>query len=205
MSEKRGSRSKVQRVIDEYELTGMGERLEAYWTGESGDQYSLRELADVFNHAVLRAALERTDTSPLEGEVENTYRLLTDDAVSSGVRTETENALARDGIDVAELKRDFVTHQAIHSYLTKYRDVVYESETDETDQIEKGAETVRRLQNRTAAVTETTLENLENTERIAVGDIDVFVDVRVLCDTCEQSYTVADLLEDGGCACARSN
>jgi hypothetical protein len=191
-------------VIDEYELAGMGEQLEAYWTGDGEDEYSLRELADVFNRAVLRAALDRAGESPLEGEVENTYRLLTDDSVSSGVRTETRNALARDGVDVEELDDDFVTHQAIHTYLTKHRGVTYESSTDETDQVEKGGETIRRLQTRTAAVAETTLGNLENTDRITLGDFDVIVDVRVLCDTCGRSYTVDEVLEGGGCACSRS-
>ncbi|WP_327053869.1 rod-determining factor RdfA [Halomicrococcus gelatinilyticus] len=204
MGETSGPRSKVQRVIDEYELTGMGEQLEAYWTGDGEVEYSLRELADVFNRAVLRAALDRAGASPLEGEVENTYRLLTDDSVSSGVRTETRNALARDGVAVEELEDDFVTHQAVHTYLTKHRGVEYESGGDETDQVEKGAETIQRLRSRTSAVAETTLENLESTDRIALGDFDVFVDVRVLCDTCGRSYTVDDLLEDGGCACAES-
>ncbi|RBI59235.1 hypothetical protein DMJ13_24030 [halophilic archaeon] len=204
MGENSGTRSKVQRVIDEYELAGMGEQLEAYWTGDDEEEYSLRELADVFNRAVLRAALDRAGASPLEGEVENTYRLLTDDSVSSGVRTETRNALARDGVAVEELEDDFVTHQAIHTYLTKHRGVSYESSADETDQVEKGAETVQRLRTRTAAVTETTLENLETTDRITLGDFDVIVDVRVLCDTCGRSYTVDELLEDGGCACPRS-
>ena len=201
MTERSGTRSKVQRVIDEYELAGMGEQLESYWTGDDEDQYSLRELADVFNRAVLRAALDQAGASPLEGEVENTYRLLTDDSVSSGVRTETKNALARDGVDVDELEDDFVTHQAIHTYLTKHRGVNYESSADETDQVEKGAETIQRLRTRTSAVTETTLENLASTDRITLGDFDVLVDVRVLCDTCGRSYTADELLENGGCAC----
>ncbi|WP_433627707.1 rod-determining factor RdfA [Halomicrococcus sp. NG-SE-24] len=204
MSKNSGTRSKVQRVIDEYELAGMGEQLEAYWTGNDEEEYSLRELADVFNRAVLRAALDQAGASPLEGEVENTYRLLTDDSVSSGVRTETRNALARDGVAVEELEDDFVTHQAIHTYLTKHRGVSYESNADETDQVEKSAETVQRLRTRTAAVTETTLENLETTDRITLGDFDVIVDVRVLCDTCGQSYTVDEILKDGGCGCPPS-
>jgi len=202
MSDTSGPRSKVQRVIDKYELTGMGEQLEAYWTGDGEDEHSLRELADVFNRAVLRAALDRAGASPLEGEVENTYRLLADDSVSSGVRTETRNALARDGVAADELEDDFVTHQAIHTYLTKHRGVEYESGGGETDQVEKGAETIQRLRSRTSAVAETTLGNLESTDRITLGDFDVFVDVRVLCDTCGRSYTVDELLEDEGCACS---
>ncbi|SIR64560.1 hypothetical protein SAMN05421858_3093 [Haladaptatus litoreus] len=196
--------SKVERVISDYQLDDMGETLETYWTGEADEQYSLRELADFFNRAVLRTALEQANASLLSGEVENTYRLLTDTTVSSGIRAETENSLAREGIDVERLKRDFVSHQAIHTYLTKYRDVSHESETDDAEtHREKATDTIRRLQNRTVAVTETTLENLRNTERIALSDFDVLSDVRVVCNSCGRSYPVDDLLEAGGCECER--
>ncbi|MFB9808916.1 rod-determining factor RdfA [Haladaptatus pallidirubidus] len=49
----RETTSKVERVIREYGLGDMGETLEAYWTGETEEQYSLRDLADFFNQAVL--------------------------------------------------------------------------------------------------------------------------------------------------------
>ena len=184
MSNSSGTQTKVQRIINKYELTGMGNQLEAYWVGDDDDQYSLRELADLFNRTVLSSALDQANASPLNGEVENIYRLLTDESVSSGVQTETKNALARDGIDVDELKKDFITHQTIHTYLTKHRDVNYESNVDRADPIEKGAEIIQRMGSRTSAVTDTTLKNLDNTGRITLGDFDVLVDVRVLCNTC---------------------
>ncbi|WP_227356409.1 rod-determining factor RdfA [Haladaptatus salinisoli] len=205
MSDNRSSRktSKVQRVIDEYGLAGLGDRLEAHWLGDDDEQYSLRQLADLFNQEVLRAALTNAGVSTLDGEIENTHRLLTSDDVSSGVRTETENALKRDGIDIERLKQDFVSHQAVHTYLTKYRSVSYQSQADEpAAQLEKGASTIQRLRNRTAAVTETTLDNLRNTDRITLGDFELFVDLRVVCNTCGQSYAVDELLREGGCDCA---
>ncbi|MFH5801313.1 rod-determining factor RdfA [Haladaptatus sp. CMAA 1911] len=205
MSRNSATQSKVQRVINEYELTGMGERLEADWTGEDGNQFSLRDLADVFNRAVLSAALEQAGVASLDGEVENTYRLLTDDSVSRGVRIETKNSLAREGISIEEIEKDFVTHQAIHTYLTKHRGVKYESGETETDQVKKSGETIQRLRTKIGAVTETTLTNLVNTDRLTLGDFDVFVDIRVLCDTCGQSYTVENLLENGGCECEPSD
>ncbi|WP_458209221.1 rod-determining factor RdfA [Haladaptatus sp. NG-SE-30] len=199
----RGQRtSKVGRLIEEYDLTGLGETLESYWTGESEERYSLRQLAEFFNQELLRAVLNREDVSTLEGEVQNTYHLLTDDDISSGVRIETRSSLTRQGVDVDRLERDFVSHQAIHTYLTKYRDASHESNASErTSQLEKGSETIRRLQNRTAAVTETTLENLRNTDRIDLGEFDVFVETRVVCRSCNQSYSVESLLESGGCDC----
>ncbi|WP_049972287.1 rod-determining factor RdfA [Haladaptatus cibarius] len=196
--------SKIERIIRKYELDGMGERLETYWTDEGDEQRSLRNLADFFNQEVLRVELDQQNASLLEGEIENTYRLLTDETVSSGVRTETENSLARDGIDVEQLEKDFVSHQAIYTYLTKYREVSHESKADDAQtQVEKGADTIRRLQNRAIAVAETTLTNLRNTDRIELADFDVISDIRVVCNECGQSYSIDDLFDSGGCECMR--
>lgn len=207
MSENQNTRrtSKVQRVINEYELDTLGDTLEAYWIGDGEDQYSLRQLADMFNQEVLRSALTNVGVSTLDGEVENTYRLLTSDEVSSGIRTETENSLEREGLDITKLKRDFVSHQAIHTYLTKYRSVDYPSEEEATTRLEKDTETIQRLRSRTTAVTETTLENLKKSDELTLGDFELFVDMRVSCNTCGRSYSVDDLLQNGGCDCQTEN
>jgi len=93
---------KVSRVVAEFGLTDIEEELVARRTSEE-NPLSLRDLAAFFNRRVLRAAMEKAKMDPLEGEVENTYRLLTKDDVSSGVRTETKKKLQRNGIDVDRL------------------------------------------------------------------------------------------------------
>lgn len=192
-------RSKVERVIREYDLDGLNDELVARWTGERGERTSLRDLADLMNERTLRAAMEAAGMNPLDGEAANTYRLLTDDDVSSGVRTDTESSLERAGIDVGKIQRDFVSHQAVHTYLTKYRDV--ERPDEQRDQTEKTMEVIQRLDSRLAAVTEKNLQNLRNTERITLGEFDVLTSVQVFCEDCETQYDVADLLTDGGCRC----
>lgn len=192
-------RSKVGRLIRTYELDGMSEDLEARWLGTGETQNSLRELADYFNHRLLRAVMNEAGMSPLEGEAENAYRLLTDD-VSAGIRIQTRKRFEREGVDVDQLERDFVSHQAIHTYLTKYRNVQKDEATDE-NRIEKSAETVQRLKNRLTAVTDNTLDSLQETDRITTGDIDVSVDVRAFCHGCGRQYEVRELLEAEGCDC----
>lgn len=194
-------RSKVGRLIAEHDLEGMGRRLEGRWTGESGEKHSLRDLADFFNQHLLRAVMEDAGRRPLDGEIENLYRLLTDEAVSGGVRTEARHSLERDGIDVDALESSFVSHQAIHTYLTKYRGASHDAE--DRDQLEKDRETVRRLVSRTATVTESTLERLRDTDRVTLGDFDVLVDLRVLCSDCGAAFDVTELLDAGGCECER--
>ncbi|MFD1514191.1 rod-determining factor RdfA [Halomarina rubra] len=195
------SSSKVARLIEAYDLgSSFGAHLEARWTAEGDDRLSLRDLADRFNRELLRSALEDAGESPIDGEVENLYRLLTDDEVSSGVQTEASARLERTGVDVDQLERDFVTYQAIRSYLTKYRDAEYSEPSDE-DRPEKVRQTVQRLQSRTQSVTERSLGQLREADHLTLGEFRLFVDVDVLCEDCGAQYGVAELLERGGCDC----
>ena len=196
-SERRG---KVKRVIDEYGLDGMGERLARRWRGDDGPRHSLRELADEFNREVLAAAMEKAELRPLDGEVQNLYRLLTDDEVSGGQRAQAEVKLERNEIDPDDLTRDFVSHQAIHTYLTKHRGVEL-PEDDGEDRSRRKAETIQRTRGRLQSVTESALEALLTDEELVLGDFDVLVPVQVYCEDCDRQFDVADLLERGGCDC----
>lgn len=201
-SESAGShrRSKVGRVIADRELDGLGEELERYWTGEGDQRRSLRELADYFNKRVLRSAMTDADMEILDGEVENFYELLTDDGITGGMRVQTERRLERRGIDPDRLTQDFVSHQAVYTYLTKYRDVERQSDEPES-KIENARQTVEQLRNRIQAVTRTSVKSLRNAGTLSIGDFNVFVDVRIMCTGCHTQYTINELLDEGGCQC----
>jgi len=119
--------SKVARLLSEYGLEGLGEELEDRWTGDGVERTSLRDLADYFNKRLLERALIDAGMSALDSDVSTTYRDLTDDDVSTGVRTDTRTRLDSNGIDVDDLESDFVSYQAIRSYLTEYRGAEYRS------------------------------------------------------------------------------
>ena len=188
--------SKLARVIAKYDLDGIGDALENQWTAEE-NRRSLRELADWFNQQVLQASMEAVGRNPLEGEVENIYRLLGDDA-SSGSKVQTRKRLERHGVDVDTVTDDFVSHQAVHTYLTKYRQASHTPKV-ETAPIERRLETIQRLQSRIAAVTETTIDQLEAAGEVETHNVDVFIDVRVLCRESGTQYALRDFLENGGC------
>jgi len=194
---------KVSRVVEEFGLTGIEEELVARRTSEE-NPLSLRDLAAFFNRRVLRAAMEKARMDPLEGEVENTYRLLTEDDVSSGVRTETEKKLQRNGIDVDRLTSSFVTYQAIRSYLKEERKIDTDRPSDE-DPIDRVAQSVERLRNRTTTVTEEKLGQLRRSGNLPVGEFRVLLDLRVFCEDCGSQYEFEELLENDGCNCAGSN
>lgn len=194
-----GAAGKVARVIDKYSLAGLGDELERRWLGDYGERESLRSLADRFNRAVLTQALEDAGASPLEGEVANTYRLLRGDSDTAGKRTEARRQLKRKDIDIDALESDFVSHQAVHTYLREHRGA--ELETEDQDRVEKEMRTIRQLQGRTAAVTENGLERLRNDDELSLGEFEVFTNVQVYCGDCNTQYDAVELIQRGGCDC----
>lgn len=191
--------SKISRVIGKYGLDDLPNELEMHWTGETEPQRSLRELETMFNHRVLAAAMTDAGLSALEHDIEHTYESLTDDDVSEGVRTQTRVRLDRAGVNVAAVRGDFVSHQSIHTYLVEERGV--ERDANDNDPIESDVQTIQRLHSRTRAVIEGAIERHESAGRIDVGNVDLLLDARVLCQDCGADVDVVELLENGGCEC----
>ncbi|MFT4921917.1 MAG: hypothetical protein ACI8XM_001125 [Haloarculaceae archaeon] len=192
-------RYKVGRVVAEYGLADLHADLPDLWVGADGDPKSLRALADQINVAILQSAMESAGVDPLDGETENAYRLLTDDDVSVGVRTQQRNRLERDGIDVDAIEDDFVTHQAVHTYLTDALGVSKDQTSE--DPLEKHEERIQRLRSRTEAVTENSLSELTTAGDLTLGEHNVIVDLQVYCQDCGTQYDIATLLSSGGCDC----
>jgi hypothetical protein len=195
-----GRRTKVARLIDEYGLATLGAEMERRWTSDGDDRLSLRALADRFNQRLLEAKMTDAGMQPLSGEVENTYRLLTDDDVSAGRRVEAENRLEAAGVDVDGLRADFLTYQAIRHYLTEVREASYERDGDRDGTAGERA-VIDRLQGRVESVVRDTVDRLRTAGRLAVGDYRVFVSVDVLCQDCGGQYTAGELLDRGHCDC----
>ncbi|QLD87087.1 hypothetical protein HWV23_15600 [Natronomonas halophila] len=193
-----GRRSKVARLIEEYDLQGLGTELEQLWTAEE-DRRSLRDLAAYFNRKLLEQALEAANVQQLDGEVENTYRLLTDDDVSSAESTRIERRLERDGVDVESLVSDFVTYQAIRTYLKDHRGAEYTP--SETDPLEREKTNFQKLRGRMVSVTEGKLEQLQKNEAFTLGEFRTLADIQVVCEDCNTQFGVLELLEREGCNC----
>ncbi|APX97706.1 rod-determining factor RdfA [Natronorubrum daqingense] len=191
---------KVARVIHQYDLEGFGVELERAWTAEGEDRRSLRALADDLNRELLRASIRRADGDSLETELDALYQGLADEGVSSADRTRIRRRLERRGVDVDQLESDFVSYQAVRTYLTKHRDATYEK--PETDRLGETKTTIERLRSKTETVSANRLERLERADELAVGDLTVTVDVRATCRECGAQYTVTELLEERGCECS---
>ena len=194
----RGRRSKVARLIEERELLGLGAELEQLWTAEK-DRRSLRELATYFNQRLLEQALTAADVQYLDGELENTYRLLTADDVSSAASTRVKRRLERDGVDVDRLSDDFVTYQAVRNYLKDYRGAEYTE--PERDPLEREETNVQKLRGRMVSVIEGNIEQLRDSDSLTLGEFQTFADIQILCEDCNSQFAVLELLDRGGCNC----
>lgn len=193
-----GRQTKVGSLIEEYDLQGFGAELERLWTAEE-NRRSLRDLADYFNKELLTQALEAASVQPLDGEVENTYRLLTDDEVSSAETTRIKRRLERDGVDVESLLDDFVTYQAIRTYLKDHRDAEYTP--DETDPLKREETNLQKLRGRMVSVTEGKMEQLRESGDLTLGEFRTLADIQVICEGCNTQFDVVELLKRGGCHC----
>jgi len=138
--------------------------------------------------------------SVIDGERENLYRLLSDEDVAPDARIDARRRLERNGIDVDRLQTDFVTYQAIRSYLKEYRGVEYRK-PDDTARVERTTESLERLQSRLQTVSENNLAQLRDSDRITLGEFRIFVTADVYCEDCDAQYSVIELLQRGGCDC----
>lgn len=190
---------KVARLIAKYGLQEAGEALERRWTATGEDHASLRELADVFNRQLLDRRLAAAGVDTLAGVASNTYRLLTGEDVGAATRTRARRRLEREGVDVDALEAEFVSYQAVRTYLREHRGVEYDPDQEP---VATATETIGRLRSRLASVTESKLESARRADEVTLEGYDVSVAVCVTCRTCGRQVPVERLLDRGGCDCS---
>ncbi|ELZ77959.1 hypothetical protein KU306_02185 [Haloferax larsenii] len=202
VSRRGGTGPKIERVAERYGLSGLGDELVAAWLGEGREQRSLRELETDVNKRLIRAALDEAGAHVLDGEVDNFYRLLTDDDVSAGSRTAARNSLRENGVDVEQLEADIISYQSVYNYLKRHRNVEREStEEDDETATKSGLDTIRKLRARLRVVTTDVVDRLVDSGAVFIGPFEVDVDIRITCTDCETRLTPTELLTTGHCRC----
>lgn len=122
--------------------------------------------------------------------------------MSGGEQTRTQRHLERAGLDVDALQEDFVTYQAVRTYLITERQAEYHHDAP-TPQDE--AQNIQQLRGRTVTVTESKLAQLRKRDDLTIGEFRTLVDITVICEDCDQQYEVTNLLETGSCACEETH
>jgi hypothetical protein len=193
-----GRPSKVPRVIETYDLEGLGDELETAWTAPESDRQSLRDLADLVNRRIVESVLEQRGNRPLAGEIETVYAGLQEEADSATIRDVTTR-LENLGVSTTDLESDLVSYQAVRTYLQSVRGAEYERK--ESDPIGATRDRIQSLQGRLQVVAEGQIEELAARDAITLGDSRVLVGVQVYCEDCGRQFDVEELLERGGCDC----
>lgn len=91
----------------------------------------------------------------------------------------------------------------MHTYLISVREVTYT--IDDRDRVETEATNIRRLKRRMTTMTDGKLAQLRDADHITLGELEVLLDMRVLCENCGAPYQVGDLLKTQTCECAHDS
>lgn len=119
------------------------------------------------------------------------------------MRTQARCRLEHAGVDVDEFDTDFVSCQAVYTYLTTVRRVSYTAKN--SDPVATEAMNIRRLTCRMTTMTNGKLTHLRDADHITFGEFEVLLDRRVLCEDCGAQYQVSDLLKRKTCVCAHNS
>jgi hypothetical protein len=190
-----GGECKIDRVAERRNLTDIDDRLRR----RRADGESLRDLARLFDRAVLESAMRAAGMDPIAGEVENLHRLLTEDGVSPGERVDVEARLRRNGVDPSAVTADFVSHATVRTHLQDCLGVA--TDRAATPSVADARTTVLKLLSRTESVARAMIERLADRDLLVVPAPTVSASVRVACAECGDEYTFSRLLERGGCSC----
>lgn len=191
-------RTKVARLIQKYDLGNFGAELERMWTASGDERRSLRELSTIFNRRILRSAVEDVDVNTISNDMDDIYLRLQGEKGTVADQTRVRRQLEREGVDVDTLLSDFVTYQAIRTFLKEERDAEYDPDTDP---IKRDRESLQQLRNRAIRVTETKLKGLDKSDHIELGSPQITVDINVFCEDCGRQFDVTDILDQEGCEC----
>lgn len=191
---------KVGRVAEDRGLRGIHDDLERQWRAE--DSASVRELAEEFNRQVLRAGIEISGRTPLDGEVENLYRVLTDDGVDAGSRTQARERLRQEGVPIREIEDQFLSHQTMYRHLVDCLEITREStQVGGDSRVATWRDRILSLRTRMARVTERGIEQLRGSDAVDIGSFEVYIDVNVFCEDCDGFYTIEEFLDGRTCDC----
>lgn len=189
---------KVGGLIEEFEMTEANDRLVDRWLGVHGDGESVRSLTNWFNQEVLRAAMREAGDDPVDGTVENLYRLLIDEDVLEASAIQARTELAERGLDPDDILDRFISHQSMYRHLTNCLDA--KKGTPDLS-VEKERDRISSMRNRAEAVVVDSLMRLRDADELAIDDFEVLVPIRFSCEECGAIYDVTELVDQGGCDC----
>lgn len=190
---------KVGRVTTEYEIPNVDTNLVDSW----GSGTSIRRLTEELNKEIIASELNAANVGNVEWSRTPVYEMLHKDELSEAEEIEIRRELERAGIDIEQIASDSVSHQTVYRHLTQCLDASKDDDQTPDERREQARNTVHALQQRTELVTESTLETLQSTGIADLGEIEVLVDLQIVCSECGTSMDFETALREG-CNCDTS-
>ncbi|WP_152418545.1 rod-determining factor RdfA [Halorubrum distributum] len=191
------TRPKIIRVIDKYDLDGIGDEMVAEWTKPESTRRSCRELAEFFNIRVLDAALREAGIIWDRSLVEECTAIIKDrDKSLTGFDLDSR------GVDIDEVGEDMVSYQSIYTYLTEYRDTEYEREIND---IHSRVKSLGQIETKAETIATGIISRSVSHNQVYGAEPQIEVTTECICETCGSNTEMSVYLQNGGCpACSQS-
>lgn len=190
---------KIGRVTTKYGLPKADSRLVEDWHRGM----SVRSLTDELNKDLVASELNAANVGHVKWSKTPVYEALHTDGVSDAEAIEIKRELERAGVEIEQLSADMVSHQTVYRHLTECLDASKDNDPSLEERREKARDTVYALQQRTEAVTKSTIKTLQSADATYLGDVKVLANLQVVCGDCERSMDFETAISEG-CDCSSS-
>lgn len=191
MSEKSSTKMKLIRVIDKYNLEGLGDELVEQWTATGPHRKSCRELADFFNTRVLDAALREEGIIWDKSLVEDCAVIIADKD-----RSLTGFDIQNRGVDTDDVEDDMLTYQTVHNYLTNIRGIDLNKDPNG---IRDRINNLQQMQSKMETVASNTASRSINRDQIDGPVPSIEITAEYICQACGGRTKVTQYLQNRGC------
>lgn len=191
MSENASTKMKLIRVMDKYDLEGLGDELVEQWTTTGPHRKSCRELADFFNTRVLDAALREEGIVWDKSLVEDCAVIIADKD-----RSLTGFDIQNRGVDTDDVEDDMLTYQTVHNYLTNIRGIDLNKDPSG---IRDRIDNLQQMQSKMETVASNTASRSINRDQIDGPVPSIEITAEYICKACGGRTKVTQYLQNRGC------
>lgn len=199
---------KVNRVMRKYGLEHLGDEMVSLWTSTGEDRLTLRELEAWFNKKVTAKAISKSEfeIDLVEPYAEQVYGVLRgdDDTVETD-REVLKGELKQKGVKVDDLMEDFVSYQAVNTWLKKSKGAEPPEKDTSQEREAKMIARVRKLRSRCEKVGVDSIELLRKMGDVTTAPVDVDVRFTVTCKECKFPMPITEFISKGGCESCLAN
>jgi broad-specificity NMP kinase len=208
------SKNKIDRLIEEYELTGIEESLVRDWTHEDDQRRkSVRELTSWFNQKLVMVILDRHTGGMIPSDYtvkEITTRLHARGSNSSKYNDIPDREimdivqwLQNNDVPVENVIDDFVSYGTMYTYLKEIRGAVSpDSQPDQRSPEGRQADVLEGIRTDLAKQPErinSRLRTLRTHNQLPETKPDIHISVECNCPACGYAQPIADYIEHQGC------